>query len=123
MALDLTALAADHEPWLREALQELVDVSSPSGDHEGAEQVLALCVERLPPGCEVERLPCSTESCAPDLAATLRGSGSRRVLLLGHVDTVFSHAEHQPLREDGDRLHGSGTSEMKGGVVISLAVL
>jgi glutamate carboxypeptidase len=119
----LTALAADCEPRLRDDLRRLVDISSPSGDVEGAERVLALCAESLPPGAVVERPPCSTESCAPDMLARVAGTGTGRVLLLGHVDTVFSHSQHQPLRDDGERLHGSGTADMKGGVVVSLAVM
>lgn len=123
MSADLTALAADYEPPLREGLRELVDISSPSGDLEGAEAVLVRCQELLPPNADVQRLPCSTEICAPDMLATVSGSGTSRVLLLGHVDTVFSHAQHQPLRDEGERLYGSGSSDMKGGVVVSLAVM
>jgi glutamate carboxypeptidase len=103
-------------------LAQLVDSSSPSGDVEGAEQVLAACLGLLPPGCRIERPPSSTPGSAPDLVATLTGTGTRRLLLLGHVDTVVGHAQHQPLRPDGDRLYGTGTADMKGGDVLALGV-
>jgi glutamate carboxypeptidase len=51
------------------------------------------------------------------------GPGRRRVLLLGHVDTVVAHGEHRPLSREGDRLTGSGAVDMKGGVVLALGVL
>jgi glutamate carboxypeptidase len=103
-------------------LEALVGVSSPSGDIAGAEEALALCRELLPEGAVSERVPCSTPYCAPDLLARLPGSGTRRILLLGHVDTVFAHENHAPMRRDGERLYGSGTADMKGGVVLSLGV-
>ena len=71
----------------------------------------------------MERLECSSPDHARDLLATVRGSGSRRLLLLGHLDTVVSHAEHRPLERAGDRLLGSGTIDMKGGIVIALGVM
>jgi glutamate carboxypeptidase len=43
-------------------------------------------------------------------------------MLLGHVDTVVAHDAHQPLRRAGERLYGTGTVDMKGGVVLSLGV-
>ncbi len=103
-------------------LQAIVDISSPSGDVAGAEAAIAVCAELLPDGARVERPACSTEGCAPDLVARLAGTGSGRILLLGHVDTVFAHTEHAPLRDDGDRLYGSGTIDMKGGDLIALGV-
>ena len=45
---------------------------------------------------------------------------ARAILLLGHLDTVVSHDEHQPLRREGDQLVGSGTIDMKGGDVLAL---
>ena len=57
-----------------------------------------------------------------DLVARVTGTGTRRVMLLGHVDTVIGHTAHQPLRADGERWYGTGTSDMKGGVVLSLGV-
>ncbi|MGA2012612.1 MAG: M20/M25/M40 family metallo-hydrolase [Solirubrobacteraceae bacterium] len=103
-------------------LAELVDVSSPSGDVEGAERSLALCAALLPDGARTDRPPCSTAGSAPDLVATVSGTGSGRLMLLGHVDTVIGHGAHQTLRRDGDRLYGTGTADMKGGVVLSLGV-
>jgi glutamate carboxypeptidase len=103
-------------------LAALVDISSPSGDVPGAEAAVALCVSLLPPGAVVERPACSTAGSAPDLLGTVTGTGSRRLLLLGHVDTVIGHDAHQPLRADGDRLYGSGTADMKGGDILALGV-
>jgi glutamate carboxypeptidase len=103
-------------------LEALVAVSSPSGDLAGAEEAIALCVALLPTEAAVERVPCSTPGSAPDLVARIAGRGSRRLLLLGHIDTVISHDSHGPLRRDGERLYGPGTADMKGGVVLALGV-
>ncbi len=103
-------------------LARLVDISSPSGDVEGAERALAVCAALLPEPARTERPQCSTPGSAPDLIATVSGSGRRRLMLLGHVDTVIGHDAHQPLRRDGERLYGTGTADMKGGVVLSLGV-
>jgi glutamate carboxypeptidase len=104
-------------------LEALVAVSSPSGDRHGAEEALAVCGALLPDAAEVERIACSSPDHAPDLLARFRGEGAARLLLLGHVDTVIAHSEHRPLSRVGERLDGSGTVDMKGGVVLALGVL
>jgi glutamate carboxypeptidase len=103
-------------------LEALVSVSSPSGDLAGAEEAIAVCAALLPPEAVIERVPCSTPGGAPDLIARIGGSGSRRVLLLGHLDTVVAHDAHASLRRDADRLYGTGAVDMKGGVVLALGV-
>jgi glutamate carboxypeptidase len=104
-------------------LEALVAVSSPSGDVHGAEECAAVCSALLPAEAEVERPPCSSPDHAPDLVARVRGTGTRRLLLLGHVDTVIAHPHHKPLRRDGGQLLGSGAVDMKGGVVLALGAL
>ncbi|HUE29533.1 MAG TPA: M20/M25/M40 family metallo-hydrolase, partial [Verrucomicrobiae bacterium] len=101
-------------------LEALVGVSSPSGDVPGAEEALAICGALLPSEASIERVPASTPGSAPDLVARVAGSGERRIMLLGHVDTVIGHDAHAGLRRDGERLYGPGTADMKGGVVIAL---
>ncbi len=103
-------------------LDALVAVSSPSGDLPGAEAAVALCVAFLPDGTAIERVPCSTEAFAPDLIGRIRGTGERRLLLLGHLDTVIKHDAHSPLSHRDGKLYGPGTVDMKGGVALSLAV-
>jgi glutamate carboxypeptidase len=104
-------------------LEALVAVSSPSGDVEGAEEVAALVAAFLPVEARIERLECSSEAHAPDFCARLGGTGSARVLLLGHLDTVVAHGAHRHLQREGDRLIGSGTVDMKGGVALALGVM
>jgi glutamate carboxypeptidase len=114
--------AAEIAAHAERELEALVAVSSPSGDAAGAEEAIALCVALLPTEAVVERVRCSTPGSAPDLVARIAGRGRRRLLLLGHIDTVINHASHAPLRREGDRLYGPGTADMKGGVVLSLGV-
>jgi glutamate carboxypeptidase len=75
------------------------------------------------PGARAERPPCSSADHADDLVLTLAGTGSGRIVLLGHVDTVHAHADHRPLEVEGEHLLGSGTVDMKGGDVLALGVL
>src|SRR4051812_39964160 len=122
------------EPWIAAAaeriaaraaaeLERFVAVSSPSGDVEGAEAAFAVAISLAPGGVRVERTPCSSPGHADDLILTLAGSGRGRIVLLGHVDTVVSHADHRPLGRDGENLTGSGRVDMKGGCVLALGVL
>ena len=122
------------DPWVAEQaqiigarapreLEALVGVSSPSGDVAGANECVAVAAALLPDAASIERPACSSPDHAPDLLARVRGTGSGRVLLLGHVDTVHGHASHQPLRRENGRLYGSGTIDMKGGDVLALGVL
>jgi glutamate carboxypeptidase len=56
---------------------------------------------------------------------SVRPQAERRVLLTGHMDTVFP-ADH-PFQEqrwlDADTLNGPGTADMKGGIAVLLAAL
>jgi glutamate carboxypeptidase len=106
-----------------EQLRALVDISSPSGDIPGAEAAVAAAVALLPGGVDVERVPCSSPEHADDLVVRLRGTGERRIVLVGHLDTVVQHGEHRPLTEDGDKLVGSGSADMKAGDVLAIGVL
>ncbi len=104
-------------------LEALVGVSSPSGDVRGAEECAAICAALAPGDAVTQRLACSSPGHAPDLLLRLTGTGERRILLLGHVDTVIGHEHHKPLVRDGEKLLGSGAVDMKGGVVLALGVL
>ena len=104
-------------------LEALVAVSSPSGDRHGAEECASVCAALTPDDAQLERVPCSSPNHADDLIARLAGTGEGRILLLGHLDTVIAHAAHRPLAREGEKLIGSGSVDMKGGVVLSLGVL
>ena len=104
-------------------LEALVAVSSPSGDVRGADEAAAVVSALLPDAALIERPACSSPGHARDLIARLHGTGTKRLLLVGHLDTVVGHSEHRPLTRDGERLVGSGSIDMKAGDVLALGVL
>ena len=119
----ISAAAAEVAARAERELEALVAVSSPSGDAHAAEEAAAVVTALLPTEAEIERPACSTPDYAPDLIARVEGRGERRLVLVGHVDTVISHSAHRPLERIGDRLVGPGTIDMKGGVALSLGVM
>jgi glutamate carboxypeptidase len=109
---ELDLLLADLATW--------VDVDTPGGDFEalnGLARVLALEAERYGLDPELVETPGGLA-----LHATLQGSGTARVALLGHHDTVFrlGTAAARPFRREGERCYGPGVADMKGGVAVAL---
>jgi len=122
------------DPWIEQAaaeiarrapreLEALVAVSSPSGDVHGADECASLCAALAPDEATSERVPCSSPGHADDLVIRLKGTGTRKALLVGHNDTVVSHSEHKHLKRVGEQLVGSGSIDMKGGNVLALGAL
>lgn len=106
-------------------LEALVNIDSGTGDAEGIAKVSALLAARLNElGARVE-----TTFAAPAVGSTvtgtLRGSGTRDVLLMIHYDTVFPPGEagRRPYRREGTRVFGPGVADAKGGAAIILHAL
>ncbi len=57
---------------------------------------------------------------AGHLVAETGGSRGKRLLLLGHLDTVLAG---ERFRRDGTRTYGTGTADMKGGAVVMVQAL
>jgi glutamate carboxypeptidase len=120
-----TAVAARHPRYLAE-LEQLVGIDcgsySPLGVNRVADFVVAALTEL---GAQVNRTahqPSGAEPALGDLVVGhIEGDGPR-LLLIGHMDTVFPEgtAAARPFRTDGDRGLGPGTSDMKGGLLAGL---
>src|SRR5258708_39538078 len=71
-------------------LEQVVNVDSGTGDVEGGRKVAGMLVPRLKAlGMTVESVPAEEPGLAENTVATLTGRGKTRILLIGHIDTVF----------------------------------
>jgi glutamate carboxypeptidase len=107
-------------------LEDLVRVNSGTMNLAGVEQVGRMLrpeFEQL--GFEVRWIPMAKVGRAGHLVATHKGSGrGKRVLLIGHLDTVFEpDSPFQGWKRDGDIVEGPGVGDMKGGDVVMVAAL
>ena len=94
-----------------ELLGRAVQIPSVSGDErELAELLVQWCAER----------GISARIDEVGNLVAVRGDGPRRLLLLGHLDTV---PFHWPARWDGETLHGRGSVDAKSALVAFLEVL
>ncbi|MFM8517595.1 MAG: M20/M25/M40 family metallo-hydrolase [Nevskiaceae bacterium] len=61
---------------------------------------------------------------ANHLVAERRGTQGKRLLLIGHMDTVFEpFSAFKTLKREGDRAAGPGVHDMKGGLVVMIEAL
>jgi glutamate carboxypeptidase len=107
-------------------LQQVVDLDSGTGDVEGGRKVAAFLAPRLQAlGMTVEAVPAEAPGLADNLVARLQGKGRGRILLIGHLDTVFGAGTvaKRPFRTDQSRAYGPGVADEKGGVVEGLLAI
>ena len=84
------ALAKQNRTEQLKFLESLVNIDSGTGDLEGGAKVAALLSEELrAAGAAVSTSPPEAPGIAPNLVATFSGTGEGRLLLIGHLDTVF----------------------------------
>jgi glutamate carboxypeptidase len=115
----LLAFCERELPWLIETIEALVCLESPSGDAAAINRCAAELESRLGSlGGRVTRLPGGP---AGDHLRAEFGSGARRVLLLGHIDTVWPAGTlaRRPFRAEGGRLYGPGVFDMKAGLALA----
>ncbi|MFF9499575.1 M20 family metallopeptidase [Streptomyces sp. NPDC014656] len=125
---------ARQSAYLRD-LEQLVSIDSGSYNAAGVNKVADWIEHRLETiGFDVERVRFPP---TPDghqhgdaLVARQRGAlpetaGGRRIVLAGHMDTVFDDgtAAARPFRVDGSTAHGPGVSDDKGGLLAGIVAL
>lgn len=107
-------------------LEKAVNIDSGTGDVEGGRAVAALLKPELEALGMTVRMEAAEEAdLAENLVATLKGTGKGRILLIGHLDTVFERgsAARRPYRTDASRAYGPGVGDEKGGVVEAIYAL
>ncbi|WP_304177234.1 glutamate carboxypeptidase [Phenylobacterium aquaticum] len=114
------AAAEAARPAQLELLKQVVNIDSGTGDVEGGRKVAALLIPQLKAlGMTVESVPAEIDGLPENTVATLTGTGKAKILLIGHIDTVFGPGTvaNWPFSIEGDVGHGPGITDEKGGVV------
>lgn len=105
------------------ALETLVRLESPTTDKAAVDRCGVEVAARLAGlGGRVDLVE---SAAAGNTVRAEFGEQGRRIMLLGHLDTVWpvGHLQRMPLRLEDGRLHGPGAFDMKGGIAIALLAL
>ncbi|WP_419814050.1 glutamate carboxypeptidase [Glacieibacterium sp.] len=122
----LLAAATAARPEQLKLLETIVNIDSGTGDVAGGTKVGAILIEQLKAlGATVRTVPAEIPGLPDNIVATVTGTGKTRILMIGHLDTVFEPgtAARWPYRVEGDRAHGPGVGDEKGGVVQGITAL
>lgn len=122
----LVQAAGAEEARSLQLLEAMVNINSGTLNTAGVEQVARKMETELKAlGFEVRWLPMSQVGRAGHIVATHKGSGKgKRMLLIGHMDTVFEpDSPFQKYERRGDIVEGPGVNDMKGGLVIMVGAL
>jgi len=125
------ALARQEKPALLDTLKDLVSIESGSRDIEGLDRLADLIATRLKGlGGQVElvepsdvyKMEDTPEKIGKMVRATFTGSGTKKILLIAHMDTVYQRGmlAKQPFRIAGERAYGVGIADDKQGIALIL---
>jgi glutamate carboxypeptidase len=114
--------AYQHE--LLQRLELIVNIDSGTGQIEGVNLIMSLLEQwMIETGFNVTLHP--SGQFGNNLVARRRGKGRIRLLLVGHVDTVYAQGavEAQPFSVRDDLASGPGVIDMKSGVLMGIYAL
>jgi glutamate carboxypeptidase len=130
------ALTKKERPALVETLKQLVAIESGSRERENLVKAAALLANRLkalgakveviePTEADTVRLSDTPEKLGHIVKATFIGTGTKKILLMAHMDTVYPRgmAAGQPFKIEGDRIYGLGIADARGGLATILHTL
>src|SRR5262245_49365037 len=113
------SLAQKEKPAVVETLRELVSMESASRDREGLDRIAELIAARLSalggrveffePGADAVKMIDTPERIGRAVVARFEGTGTRKVMLLAHMDTVYARGTLAKRPFKGER------SEERGG--------
>ncbi|WP_338244509.1 M20/M25/M40 family metallo-hydrolase [Aurantiacibacter hainanensis] len=107
-------------------LEAITNVNSGTHNHEGVREVGQMLTPEFEAlGFDVEWIAQDHVDRAGHLFARMEGdSDAPRILLIGHIDTVFEpDSPFQQFVRDGDTATGPGVVDDKGGIVVILSAL
>lgn len=125
-------LASQQKQPLLDTLKELVNIESGSADRDGLDRISQLIYDRLKtlggevefiePGADAYRMHDTPSKIGRMVKATFKGTGSKKILLIAHMDTVYLKGmlANQPFRIDGNRAYGLGIGDDKAGIAVIL---
>jgi glutamate carboxypeptidase len=131
---DIHALAQQEQQPLLDTLRDLVSIESGSKDIDGLNQIaervagqlrqLGGTTEILQP-TDIYRLDDTPEKIGPAVHAVFKGTGTKKIMLIAHMDTVYLKGmlKDQPFRIDGDKAYGLGIADDKQGVALILHIV
>ena len=127
--MDTSALLDAARSQLDDFLSDLallVNIDSGTYTPDGVAQVAdALEARFTAAGALIERVPGKAhdgQGYGPHLVARWPGASRGRILLVGHMDTVFPEGEvaRRPFRVEEGRAYGPGVMDMKSGLLVGL---
>jgi glutamate carboxypeptidase len=120
------------QPAFLDTLKSLVEIESGSKDREGLDRIADVIaarlkalggeVEMIEAGPEIYQMFDTPEKIGKMVRATFKGTGTKKILLLAHMDTVYPRGMlvNQPFKVEGDKAWGLGIADNKHGVTMIL---
>jgi glutamate carboxypeptidase len=122
----LLAAANATQPALIATLEQLVSIESGSGQLDGLARMASVLESRLQSlGMTTRRHKTTAGAGADVVIGSMTGMGRRRILMMGHMDTVYQTGilNTQPFKREGNKLYGPGIADDKGGIAVILHAL
>jgi glutamate carboxypeptidase len=115
----------DEAPAAVSLLERIVNINSGTFNTAGVVDVGKVLEKEFQTlGFATRWVPMDAVKRAPSFVAERKGKRGKRVLLIGHMDTVFEPSSpFQKFVRNGESATGPGTSDMKGGIVVMLSAL
>jgi glutamate carboxypeptidase len=122
----LKAAAEQEKAPLIETLHDMVMIESGSGDVAGLAKMADFTEPRLKAlGAATTRQKTTAGAGADIVIGTFEGTGTRKLMLIAHMDTVYQRGilATEPYHVDGTRIYGPGIADDKGGIAVVLHAL